>query len=303
MKLLAKLFIGLSLFAWTSCSNLFDDILNDDFSVKSGDSSLRTSTGDVSQSNPGSSGSSDSENSETVIIPNDNPEAYYNSYEDYELKNTETDSGIVVLKSTGNGYNQIIYNSDQHEYEIGYDRDEECSESDQAARKYSSSVYLCDLDDPVTVKAYKNDSNARITYSAIQTRTTNIADGSLSVTYIAEDTETFVDLPQALQTSVDFTRSSGDGDPIVFSDLPYGTTRVKITITADDEYYSDSYLIYLNKKHTLTSLVTAEEGNALKTELTTGLVVLKESDGFNENQITYDDSVTDYLLFPGTGAS
>lgn len=303
--LIVKVLIGLALLGATSCSNLFDDFLNEDGSIKSGDTRLTAINPGQSQLNPDeNSASAGDDNKYEItepapapkpqITPNAKPEEYFSSDEDFEIKNTVIDSGIVVLKSGRENYNQIIYDAAQHEYEIGYDKNEACSDGVKEARKHSSPVFLTAYDDPVTVKAFKNDSKAKITYSAFQTRTTNVSDGSWTSSYIAEGSEVFVDLQEAAQRKVDFTQAGGEGEPIVFENLPYGTTCVKITITADDAYYSDSYTVCLNKKHILTSLVTQEEGNAAKTDLTTGLVVLKESDGFNNNQISYEPSVKDY---------
>lgn len=303
--LIVKVLIGLALLGATSCSNLFDDFLNEDGSIKSGDTRLTAINPGQSQLNPDeNSVSAGDDNKYEItepapapkpqITPNAKPEEYFSSDEDFEIKNTVIDSGIVVLKSGRENYNQIIYDAAQHEYEIGYDKNEACSDGVKEARKHSSPVFLTAYDDPVTVKAFKNDSKAKITYSAFQTRTTNVSDGSWTSSYIAEGSEVFVDLQEAAQRKVDFTQAGGEGEPIVFENLPYGTTCVKITITADDAYYSDSYTVCLNKKHILTSLVTQEEGNAAKTDLTTGLVVLKESDGFNNNQISYEPSVKDY---------
>lgn len=304
-ELIVKVLIGLALLGATSCSNLFDDFLNEDGSIKSGDTRLTAINPGQSQLNPDeNSASAGDDNKYEItepapapkpqITPNAKPEEYFSSDEDFEIKNTVIDSGIVVLKSGRENYNQIIYDAAQHEYEIGYDKNEACSDGVKEARKHSSPVFLTAYDDPVTVKAFKNDSKAKITYSAFQTRTTNVSDGSWTSSYIAEGSEVFVDLQEAAQRKVDFTQAGGEGEPIVFENLPYGTTCVKITITADDAYYSDSYTVCLNKKHILTSLVTQEEGNAAKTDLTTGLVVLKESDGFNNNQISYEPSVKDY---------
>ncbi len=303
--LIVKVLIGLALLGGTSCSNLFDDFLNEDGSIKSGDTRLTAINPGQSQLNPDeNSASAGDDNKYEItepapapkpqITPNAKPEEYFSSDEDFEIKNTVIDSGIVVLKSGRENYNQIIYDAAQHEYEIGYDKNEACSDGVKEARKHSSPVFLTAYDDPVTVKAFKNDSKAKITYSAFQTRTTNVSDGSWTSSYIAEGSEVFVDLQEAAQRKVDFTQAGGEGEPIVFENLPYGTTCVKITITADDAYYSDSYTVCLNKKHILTSLVTQEEGNAAKTDLTTGLVVLKESDGFNNNQISYEPSVKNY---------
>lgn len=303
--LIVKVLIGLALLGATSCSNLFDDFLNEDGSIKSGDTRLTAINPGQSQLNPDeNSASAGDDNKYEItepapapkpqITPNAKPEEYFSSDEDFEIKNTVIDSGIVVLKSGRENYNQIIYDAAQHEYEIGYDKNEACSDGVKEARKHSSPVFLTAYDDPVTVKAFKNDSKAKITYSAFQTRTTNVSDGSWTSSYIAEGSEVFVDLQEAAQRKVDFTQAGGEGEPIVFENLPYGTTCVKITITADDAYYSDSYTVCLNKKHILTSLVTQEEGNAAKTDLTTGLVVLKESDGFNKNQISYEPSVKNY---------
>lgn len=303
--LIVKVLIGLALLGGTSCSNLFDDFLNEDGSIKSGDTRLTAINPGQSQLNPDeNSASAGDDNKYEItepapapkpqITPNAKPEEYFSSDEDFEIKNTVIDSGIVVLKSGRENYNQIIYDAAQHEYEIGYDKNEACSDGVKEARKHSSPVFLTAYDDPVTVKAFKNDSKAKITYSAFQTRTTNVSDGSWTSSYIAEGSEVFVDLQEAAQRKVDFTQAGGEGEPIVFENLPYGTTCVKITITADDAYYSDSYTVCLNKKHILTSLVTQEEGNAAKTDLTTGLVILKESDGFNNNQISYEPSVKNY---------
>ena len=299
---LSKILLGLSLLTFTSCSNLFFDMLNEDGTVKTGDTSLQSSsdstdkiTSSESKVQPGKTTVNPVRNPGPVIIPNAHPEEFFSPEEDKELKNADVNSGIVVIKSTSPKYNQIIFNPDVHTYEIGYPEEQQ-----EKYGKYASSVYLRAEDDPVTIKAFKNDVNAKITYTAIQTRTTNIENGSLKTTHIAEGTELFVDLPTGSQPAVAFSVAGGPGDPIVFSTLPYGTTLVTITITADDDNYSDSYNVYLNKKHVLTSLMLSESSNSAKNDLTTALVVLKESDGFNNNQISYEPSKTEYTIEPLT---
>ena len=245
-----KILVSLSLLAFTSCSNLFVDMLNEDGSVKTGDTSLQTSLDPDENiitpeagNKPGTTTGKPGNTPGTVVEPNEHPEEFYESDEDNELKNTDVNTGIVVITATRPNYNQIVFNANIHSYEVGLLRAE---------------------DDPVTVKAFKNDVNAKITFSAVQTRTTNIENGSLKTTYIAEDTEQFIDLPASNQSSVTFTEAAGPGDAILLPKLPYGTTRVTVTITADDDNYSDSYDIYLNKKHVLTSLMLPETGNPEK---------------------------------------
>ncbi len=304
-------FILAFIFIQTSCSNLFESFLNSDGSLKSGDTRVtEASTGSTTSSTSDSSGTTDN------VVANESPEAYYSNEDENESTNTEVSAGIVVIKSSKPSYNQIYYTSTVHDYEIGYSSADGYSsieyasdgttlkevnyaflDSQKNAREYSSSVYLNGEDDPVTIKVFKNDSNATVKYEAIQTRTTNIANGSLSTTFLEEGTEVFIDLDEQDQPDVSFTHDSeSDGNPLVFTSLPYGTTRVNITIVADDDYYTDTYSILLNKRHILTSLMEAEENSETKTTLTTGFVVLKESDGYNTNQITYTEGQTDYFV-------
>ena len=273
----ALIFTG---FLFASCSNLFENFVNDDGSPKSGDSSL-TQSDSATSYKPGSD--------VTTVESNDSPEAYYEFTDSAnEFLNTELSSGIVVIKASMENYNQISFSADVNTYEIGY----EVEDSDQTL--YSSPVYLNGYDDPVIIKTFKNDKNAIVKYSAVQTRTTNLEPmTSGSSTFINPETETFVELDsyEDVPFSVD---SDEEGQPLLFEYLPYGTTLVTVTITADDDYYSNEYQIILNKKHLLTSLVLPEEGSEEKTELTSGLVALKESDNYVENTIEYEDGVLYY---------
>lgn len=265
---------------FTSCSNLFESFVNTDGSPKSGDSGL-IPTDTTSTYTPGSD--------ETSVEDNESPESFYEFTETAkEFTNTELSAGIVVIKSSMENYNQINFSKDVYTYEIGYELD------DSEETVYSSPVYLNGYDDPVTIKTFKNDKNAIVQYSAVQTRTTNIEPmPSDSSTFINPQTESFVDLSTFV--TVPFSvNTEEEGEPLVFDYLPYGTTQVTIKITADDDYYSDEYVIILNKKHLLTSLVLPETVSVEKTKLTTGLVALKESDNYVRNIIEYEDGVLYY---------
>lgn len=275
--LFKSLFAGMLIVFSISCSNLFDTIINEDGLIKTGDTTLTVSVDSESDSSTEDDTSSSSGDDTETVVVNDSAADYYTPESTNESTNTEINSGLVVIKATRPAYNQITYSASQYDYEVGNDTD---------------SAYLCSQDDPVLVKTYTSDSHASVSYKAVQTRTTNIANGTLSTSYIADGTEEFVDLDSASQVEVAFTHDSSSSDNLLtFSTLPYGTTLLTITVTADDAYYSDTYTIKLNKKHTLTSLVSP---SSTSDTLTKGLVVLKESDGFNENQITYVEGTYDY---------
>ncbi|MCR4734237.1 MAG: hypothetical protein K5829_04415 [Treponema sp.] len=308
-KIYFTILIAAVLLFTASCSNLFESFINNSGAVKTGDSSVRVD---------GNSESYSPEDDETSVVSNDEPEAYYEfSTEGKEIKNTDISSGIVVIKSKRPENNQIVFSNDIHFYEIGYtstssfddyeleadgetlkSSSSEFTDEQKSGRESSSSVFLTADDDPVIIKAFKNDSNATVIYSAVQTRTTNYASiDNDSEAFIAEDAEVFIDLESSEQKKVSFTKeSSAEGEPIVLEDLPYGTTRVTVKIQADDDYYSDEYVILLNKRHYFTSLVKPETDNQEKTNLTTGLVVLKESSSYCENQINYLEGQQSYIV-------
>ena len=273
-----------------SCSNLFEEIINEDGSVKTGDTSLTTAdsssgaasaTGAASAASRQNAGESLTQNTSAneEIVVNENPQDFYQVEEIAESTNPILDAGIVVIKASRPAYNQIVFDSSKHEYVVG---------------DGENSPYLCGLDDPVLINTFKSDSNASVSYKAVQSHTTNIAEGSLNSSLIGEDSEYFVELASGQERNVPFTHdSSSPGNLLTFETLPYGRTLVTVTITADDSNYTDSYTISLNKKHTLTSLTNPESSEET---LTKGLVFLKESDGFNTNQVSYQEETFDYSV-------
>lgn len=202
-----------------SCSNMFGGFMNDDQTYKTGVDSVTVNSS--AESNP--------------VNPN------------YESTNTELSKGIVVIKKTRPAYNQIVFdpayewdeeNDIRNVYQVGVvDEDtdgdgvKDIDNDETVTPSHGSCVPLSIIDNPVLIKCYPSDSHARVEWSAVRTRRGNL---DSTVTPIARPTE--VSVNPALGNDRECSIS-----------VPYGTTLVTVRIVADDNYYSKTYKIELNK--------------------------------------------------------
>ncbi|MCR5725035.1 MAG: cadherin-like beta sandwich domain-containing protein [Treponema sp.] len=260
---------GLLLLA-TGCSALFENIYNADGSEKTGNSSLT---------------SADSSSS---------------------LRSKNITSGLVVIKASEPEYNQITYDKDQTAYYVGMvPKDYEDSEFDEIGYTNGTDVPLLAKDDPVEFRCYAQDSNATVTWTAVQTwnyvpevkmHTTTDKDGN-EVTYSSVISQTA--LPLSENVSVRTAAASGctDGSRI-YADIPYGVTVLTCTITADDEQYTSTYRVVVTKVFISTIADSStEEGNTVTDH---GLVVIKATQpGYNA--INYSSTQFEYEIGDSSG--
>ena len=204
---------------FASCSDMFGGFMNDDQTYKTGVDTVTVNSS--AESNP--------------VTPN------------YESTNTELSKGIVVIKKTRSAYNQIVFDPDfewneekglKNIYQVGVvDEDtdgdgvKDIDNDETVTPPHGSCVPLSIIDNPVLIKCYPSDSHARVEWSAVRTRRGNL---DSTVTPIASPTE--VSVSRAL-----------DNDRECSISVPYGTTLVTVKIVADDNYYSRTYKIELNK--------------------------------------------------------
>ena len=142
----------LTCFCFSGCSNLFENLINEDLSFKKGDDSLLPVTEATGE-------------------------------------NAITSSGIVVIKNSEKNKTQILYNPNQKIYFVGK---VPAGYSDfKVDYQNGTNISLLGKDDPVELKCYPNDSNAKVVWNLIQTwkytpqeevRTTKDSDGN-EVTY------------------------------------------------------------------------------------------------------------------------
>ena len=233
-----------AVFAFSSCSNLFEQFMNEDESDKTGDDTLSV----------GKNGTD--EVSRRSII----------------------DAGLVVIKSTEPSVNQIAYLSSQNTYYVG--------ENATLSSDYTNGTKACitNKDETVIIKTVPNDKNAKViawsvlrTYSSTWNDTTKIDEVSE-----LKDYET---VPYSIEDESDNEVISISAD-----NLPYGTTKVTSTVSADDSYYQAVYTVYLTKKHSGVTLLSSSN----KT-IDSGLVVIKQT-AKTTNQITFTSGQNDYYV-------
>lgn len=186
--------------------------------------------------------------------------------------------GLVVIKSTVPSRNQIAYTVSQKEYYVG--------ENDYLTTDYTNGTTDCvtNNDTTVTVKCIPNDKHATVTnwtveeiYSAEWQETTK--------------SDTFIKLETGASVSYLVEKNSDNKIIIITSDnLPYGTTKVTSTVTADDTYYTETYVVYITKKHSGITLKTSSN-----TDITHGLVVIKKTEP-TINQITPTEGQNAYCV-------
>ena len=259
------------------CSNLFENIYNEDGTEKTGISSLTT------------------------------PKASSN-----ESANTDIYNGLVVIKASEPGVNQISYSEDQNIYYVGKLPDG-YSDSTFSSIKYTngSQTPLLAKDDPVEFRCYVDDENSTWKWTAVQTwrylpevqtkRTTD-ADGN-EITYTSIVSERAEALSEPATVNI-VPVKSGDWS-IVHADIPFGVTVVTCTVTADDTQYTSTHSIVLTKRFITTVADSAsedsEESGTVNTVTDHGLVVIKATQP-GLNAINYSSTTYDYEIGDSTGA-
>ena len=114
----------------SACSNLFENLINEDLSFKKGDDSLLPVTEATGE-------------------------------------NAITSSGIVVIKNSEKNRTQILYNQDQKIYFVGK---VPSGYSDfNVNYQNGTNISLLGKDDPVEIKCFPNDSNAKVVWNLTQT--------------------------------------------------------------------------------------------------------------------------------------
>ena len=223
-------------------------------------------------------------------------------------ENTDTTSGLVVIKASAPTVNQITYNESQHTYYVG--EVPSCYSDDwfdDTGYKNGTSVKFLAKDDPAEFRCYKNDGNATVTWKAEQTwryipevktnRTTD-SDGN-EVTYNSIISETAEKLAKSENVHV-VPLSKGDWSR-VHADIPYGVTVLTCTITADDSQYTSVYRIIVTKSFVKTSADSDSQSENLNTVTDHGLVVIKATQP-GINAINYSSTTYEYEVGDPTGA-
>lgn len=216
-------FVFFAALLFSACSNLFENVLNDDLTSKTGDDSL---TGGI--------GSNSS------------------------IVNSEINTGLVVIKNSAQGVNQITYSASQTLYFVGT-VPEDYSDY-EVTYTNGSETNLSGSDNPVEFRCFANDSNASIKWTITQTwkyipieetKTSTDSEG-MEIVYkgISGQYAEKLDKKQTLPFSV---VSGKSGVSIIQADLPYGVSLVTCQVTADDTNYSTEYKIILTKNYTLTT--------------------------------------------------
>ena len=266
--------ILLLLLLLSACSNLFENVLNEELQYKTGDDSLKTES------------SSSSSSSKTAV-----------------------NAGLVVIKNSAQGVNQITYSSSQNIYYVGTVPD---GFSDYTVDYTNGSkTNLLGIDDPVEFRCFANDSNASVKWTVTQiwryipveeTKTFKDNDGA-EVVYrgisgqSAEKLSTAISVPYV-------TVSDVSTDSVIQADLPYGVSLVSCLVTADDSSYSTEYKILLTKKYVTTVATSSSDSDVANGNNVTshGLVVVKATDP-GRNAINYSSTTYEYEVGDSTGVN
>lgn len=258
----------LACFSFAGCSNLFENLINEDLSFKKGDDSLLPVTEATGE-------------------------------------NAITSSGIVVIKNSEKNKTQILYNPNQKIYFVGK---VPAGYSDfKVDYQNGTNISLLGKDDPVELKCYPNDSNTKVVWTLTQTwqylaqeevRTTKDSDGN-EVTYRGIKAQKAEKLESPL--SVNYKIESKKGVSILTSDLPYGVTVATCTVIADDAAYQTEYKIILTKEYITTIADSNPDADANNTT-DHGLVVIKASDP-GRNAINYSSTIYEYEVGDSSGAN
>ena len=270
MKRRVRTFVSilLAVFYFAGCSNLFEDFINEDMTFKKGDDSL--------------------------LAPSESLG---------DIKNIS--SGLVVIKNSEKSTNQISYTPNQKIYYVG----KVPSAFDDYAVNYKNGtkVSLLGKDDPVELKCYSNDSNAKVVWDLSQTwkyvpqedvRTTKDADGN-EVTYRGIKSQTAEKLENAVAVNHKIEKKGRAS--VLVADLPYGVTVATCTVIADDTAYQTEYKIILTKEY-ITTIADSNPSADANNITDHGLVVIKASDP-GRNAINYSSTVYEYEVGDSTGAN
>lgn len=256
----------LTCFCFNGCSNLFENLINEDLSFKKGDDSLLP-VASAREENAGIS------------------------------------SGFVVIKNSEKYKNQISYTPDQKIYFVG---SVPSGYSDYSINyQNGTKTSLLGKDDPVELRCFPNDSNAKVVWNLIQTwkytpqeevRTTKDSDGN-EVTYRGIKAQKAEKLGDSI--SVNYKIESKSGVSVLTSDLPYGVTVATCTVIADDEAYQTEYKIILTKEYITTLADSSPDADSNNTT-DHGLVVIKASDP-GRNAINYSSTTYEYEVGDSSG--
>lgn len=208
--------------------------------------------------------------------------------------NTVTDHGLVVIKATQPGLNAINYDPLTYEYEVG--------DSTGA----DTSADLTGRDDPLVFKCYLLDENARLSWSAVQTKKFTPDRDENKGGIIGQTLE---ELENPLEfdiagydeaysgTSPYLQFVAQDSDTAVMSTLPYGVTEVYATINADNTDIDGNkvtdttvYKITLTKRYVITSAVSENTDSG-----ESGLAAYVTGKG-DTNLISYNPQKTSYSI-------
>ncbi|MBR4598961.1 MAG: hypothetical protein IKO39_02800, partial [Treponema sp.] len=208
--------------------------------------------------------------------------------------NTVTDHGLVVIKATQPGLNAINYDPLTYEYEVG--------DSTGA----DTSADLTGRDDPLVFKCYLLDENARLSWSAVQTKKfTPDRDENKGgiIGHTLEELENPLEFDIAgygeaySGTSPYLQFVAQDSDTAVMSTLPYGVTEVYATINADNTDIDGNkvtdttvYKITLTKRYVITSAVSENTDSG-----ESGLAAYVTGKG-DTNLISYNPQKTSYSI-------
>ena len=249
----------------SACSNLFENVFNEDMTFKNGDDSLL--------------------------------QTRLNFDEEENLS-----TALVVIKNSERKVNQISYKKGQNLYFVG--TVPEAYSDYKADYKNGSKRRLLGKDGPVELRCFVNDINARVEWTLTQTwsyipqedvRTTSDMDGN-TVSYRGIKEQKAEKLASPL--SVNFVNETKDHASYIFADLPYGVTVASCKVIADDEQYSSEYKIILTKEYITTIADSPDADSNNVTEH--GFVVIKASDP-GRNAINYSSTVYEYEVGDSSG--
>ena len=221
----------------SACSNLFENIFNEDGSQKTGDDSL---------------------------LPRDS-------------SNTDITSGLVVIKNTDRSHNQITYDESQKIYFVGsvpdsyndFTADYTNGSRQTLVGKDDPLEFRCFVNDShakVTWTAVQTWA-----YTAGQTvEKTSDSEGN-EVVYKRLISQTAEKL--ASEKEVSLVKVNVEGADAVEADLPYGVTVVTCSVLSDDGAYKSEYTIVLTKKYTINVADSSNASNVTDH----GLVVIKQT--------------------------
>ncbi len=250
----------------TGCSNLFENIINEDLSFKKGDDSLTS-----------------------------NPESE---------ERANISSGLVVLKNTEKTVNQIIYKPEQTTYFVG--KVPAAYSDYKVNYSNGTKVSLYGKNDPIELRCFPNDSNASVKWELTQTWeylpkekvVTSKDSAGNEVTYRGIESQSASKLKTP--RPVYFKKETKAGSSIIFAELPYGVTVATCTVLADDAQYQTVYTIILTKEYITTVANSNTPDDDANNVTNHGVVVIKASDP-GRNAINYSSTIYEYEVGDSTG--